>query len=437
MVHRYNCRSDRSGLMFNLHAQQIVIISMDPRELLIKDFSYSLPEAKIAAFPLPERDQSRLLVYSRGLLSEDIYRNIASHLPEGALLVFNNTRVVEARIIFQKPTGGQIEIFALEPGEQYPDIPTAMRSTGSVLWKCMIGGAGKWKHGQVLQKTIVKKEVEIVLAARIVDRGRDSFTIEFSWHPESLNFAEVLHDFGAIPIPPYLKRNTEALDLERYQTVYAREGGSVAAPTAGLHFTAALFETLAAKRIETDFITLHVGAGTFMPVKTDTINGHNMHAEYLQVEKKFVRKLADHTGEIFAVGTTSLRTLESLYWMGLKCTLDPFISRDDLQVKQWEPYEFHATINPGRRNALNALAGWMDNNELEVLVVKTSILIAPPYRAKTVKGLITNFHQPASTLLLLVAALIGNQWREVYDYALQHDFRFLSYGDGCLLYVDE
>jgi S-adenosylmethionine:tRNA ribosyltransferase-isomerase len=432
-----NCTHNGSGLMFNLHAQQTVIISMDPRQLFIKDFSYTLPEEKIAAFPLPERDLSRLLIYNKRSISEDIYRNIASHLPEEALLVFNNTRVVEARIIFQKPTGGLIEIFALEPGEQYPDVSMAMRSTGRVWWKCLIGGAGKWKHGQVLQKTIVKKEVDVVLTARIVDRGSDSFTIEFSWNPEWLNFAEILHDFGAIPIPPYLKRDTEAVDLERYQTVYAREGGSVAAPTAGLHFTAELFETLAARSIETEFITLHVGAGTFMPVKTDTISGHNMHAEYLQVEKKFIRKLADRRSEIFAVGTTSLRTLESLYWMGVKCTLDPFISRDDLQVKQWEPYEFHANINPGRGEALNALVSWMENNELEVLVIKTSILIAPPYRAKTVKGLITNFHQPASTLLLLVAALIGNEWRRVYDYALQHDFRFLSYGDGCLLYVDE
>lgn len=408
---------------------------MDPRNLTIKDFSYHLPEEKIASFPLIERDQSKLLVYCNHKISEDVYSNIANHLPKNAMLVFNNTRVVEARMMFKKPTGGIIEIFALEPHEQYPDITTAMQSKGLVRWKCLIGGVGKWKHGQVMKKQASENGVSISLQARIVERSADSFTIEFSWEPVRLTFSEILHLFGIIPIPPYLKRESVLSDYERYQTIYAQSKGSVAAPTAGLHFTANVFHSLKIKNIQSNFITLHVGAGTFMPVKSETISGHNMHAEWMHVERTFIQKLSDHQQDIFAVGTTSLRTLESLYWMGVKCYSDPYINNNNIEIKQWEVYEELKEKSIPVETAIKALLIWMDKNKIQVLTVKTSILIAPPYRAQLVRGLLTNFHQPNSTLLLLVAALIGNEWTKVYDHALQNNFRFLSYGDGCLLYV--
>jgi S-adenosylmethionine:tRNA ribosyltransferase-isomerase len=415
--------------------QEKLSSSRHPRDLYIKDFSYVLPEDRIAQFPLPGRDFSKLLIYRNSSIKEDTYHHIADHLPENALLVFNNTRVVAARILFQKPTGGVIEIFALEPHEQYADVTTAMQTKTQVWWKCLIGGAGKWKYGQVLQKQVSDNGVTISLQARIAERSAGSFTIAFFWEPASLTFSEILHYFGIIPIPPYLKRDTEKDDHERYQTIYAAAHGSVAAPTAGLHFTENIFLSLQKKNIESHFITLHVGAGTFMPVKSETVNDHQMHPEYLEVQARFIRRLIDHPDDIFAVGTTSLRTLESLYWMGLKCYLDPAISKDQLEMKQWEIYDELQQKDIPVKTALTALLGWMATNKTEVLVIRTSILIAPPYLPKIVRGLVTNFHQPNSTLLLLVAALIGDNWTKVYDYALEHQFRFLSYGDGCLLYL--
>ncbi len=408
---------------------------MNPRNLSTKDYSYHLPEEKIPRYPLIERDQAKLLVYHHNMITEGIYSNIAGYLPQNALLVFNNTRVVEARLLFQKPTGGMIEVFALEPHTQYPDITTAMQSKGSVWWKCLIGGAGKWKPGQVMKRQVSENGVSIWLEARIVERSADSFTMEFLWEPVQLKFSDILHRFGVIPIPPYLKRETVLSDQQRYQTIYAMADGSVAAPTAGLHFSAKIFDSFKTKNIQSDFITLHVGAGTFMPVKSETINGHNMHAEFMQVEKAFLQKLLNHQQDIFAVGTTSLRTLESLYWMGVKCYSEPSIDKNSIEIKQWEVYEELNEKMVPVETAIKALLTWMDKNEMQVLTVKTSILIAPPYRAKLVRGLITNFHQPNSTLLLLVAALIGKAWTKVYDYALQNNFRFLSYGDGCLLYI--
>lgn len=407
---------------------------MHPGELLIKDFSYILPAEKIAGFPLALRDHSKLLIYKKSFIQEDIYSNIAHYIPENALLVFNNTRVVEARILFQKSTGGIVEIFALEPHAQYPDISSAMQAKGKVWWKCLVGGAGKWKRGQVMQKRLLENEVATVLEARIVDRTAEAFILEFSWEPVFLDFADILHRFGSIPIPPYLKREAIITDQERYQTIYAVANGSVAAPTAGLHFTENIFQSLKTKSIQSDFITLHVGAGTFMPVKSETISGHNMHSEFLQVERSFIHKLINHPQNIIAVGTTSLRTLESLYWMGLKCYLNPSIQKDILDIKQWEVYDDLQEKSVEAATALGALLNWMDKNEMEVIIIKTSILVAPAYKAKIVRGLITNFHQPKSTLLLLVAALIGDDWTKVYDHALKNDFRFLSYGDGCLLY---
>lgn len=405
----------------------------DPRKLSIQDYTYSLPEGSIAKYPLEERDASKLLIYKEGRITEDIYRNIAGHLPENSLLIFNNTKVVEARLLFQKSTGGVIEIFCLEPHEQYHDITSAMLQKGKVLWQCLVGGASKWKPGQVLEKKIRSEDGEIILQAKYIEKRPGSFIIELDWGNE-LSFAEVLHLAGAIPLPPYIKRSVEDSDKERYQTVYAKTDGSVAAPTAGLHFTKNVFEKLKTRNIHTDFVTLHVGAGTFKPVKSETMQDHDMHAEWIDVSKTVVENILNNIdNNIIAVGTTSLRTIESLYWLGVKSRESLFVSHESMQLSQWEAYEL-VDKNISVRDALQSLLSWLDKNNLERLVTKTQILIAPGYEFKIVKGLITNFHQPQSTLLLLVAALIGENWRNVYDHAMQNDFRFLSYGDGCLLW---
>lgn len=416
-----------------------------PRRLRIQDFTYHLPAEKIAAFPATERDASKLLIYRNGQISEDIYRHIADHLPENALLIFNNTKVIEARLLFQKPTGGAIEIFALEPHSRYKDITAAMQEKGTVWWKCLVGGAAKWKEGMGLEKQVSVSGGDatgisetISLKATIAERNTDSFTIEFSWQPAHLSFAEVLHKTGVMPLPPYIKREAQQADRDRYQTIYAEQDGSVAAPTAGLHFTESIFNSLAKKKIAHDFVTLHVGAGTFMPVKSESMEGHAMHEEFIDVSAALIQKLIDHPADTFCVGTTSLRTVESLYWMGVKCILEPAICYESPGIRQWEVYdhlhEFATKHSIEPKAALTALLAWMNKHSMERLIIKTQILIAPGYPFKMIKGLITNFHQPQSTLLLLVAALIGDNWKNVYDYALNNDFRFLSYGDGSLLF---
>jgi S-adenosylmethionine:tRNA ribosyltransferase-isomerase len=407
---------------------------MNPAEIRISDYTYALPDEKIARYPLAERDASQLLVYQNGTITDACYRDIHQFLPAGSLLVFNNTKVVEARLLFQKPSGGVIELFCLEPHDSYRDIITGLLQQGRVLWKCLIGGASKWKPGQVLHKTITNNDTTIHLEARYIEKQADSFIIELVWTPAQLSFAEILHHAGLLPLPPYLKRAAEAADLERYQTVYAAHDGSVAAPTAGLHFTPALFEKLRHKNIHPAFLTLHVGAGTFKPVKTATIGEHNMHAEPVDVPGAFIRKLIDAGDHVFAVGTTSLRTLESLYWMGVKTMQDPLLPYASLPILQWEVYDEKLAVGTPVKEALESLLQWMEKNNLEHLLVKTQILIAPGYRLRTIKGLITNFHQPQSTLLLLVAAVTGNDWKRIYEHALQHDYRFLSYGDGSLLF---
>lgn len=401
-----------------------------PREISIADYHYDLPEHRIAKFPLEERDASKLLVWENGNISEDTYHNLANHLEPGTTLVFNNTRVVEARILFQKPTGGQIEVFALEPGDQYPDITTAMLQTGSVQWKCMIGGASKWKHGMVLEK----KMADVTLRASIAERLSDAFLLNLEWNAPDMSFAELLHRAGLIPLPPYLKRDAEASDNERYQTIYAREEGSVAAPTAGLHFTDRIFSSLAKKNIVSRFVTLHVGAGTFKPVKSDTMEAHEMHAEFIDVNTTTIAALAADDN-IIAVGTTSLRTLESLYWMGIKASLNPSISIEEIELNQWDVYDHLQQHALQRAEALQHLLTWMHNRNMQRIICRTRLLIAPGYKARMVSGIITNFHQPQSTLLLLIAALAGPNWRRIYDYALTHDFRFLSYGDGSLIRI--
>lgn len=412
---------------------------MRPEDLLIKDFTYELAEEKIAKYPLQNRDESKLLVYD-GNISEDHYCNLSKHLPENSLLIFNNTKVVEARILFQKISGGTIEIFCLEPDEQYADITSAMLQKEKVLWKCLVGGAKKWKEGALFKKLNYDSK-ETILSAIIIEKRNDYFLIEFNWNDDSTSFAEVLHHAGLIPLPPYLNRVAEEKDNETYQTIYAKYDGSVAAPTAGLHFTESLFEKLFAKNIQKDFVTLHVGAGTFKPVKTETIAAHEMHAEFFDVSISFIENLITNIDRtIVAVGTTSARTIESLYWMGMKLagsrgsgveSKNPNV--EDLSVQQWDPY--NSTITSiSAKESLQILLQWMKENDLKKLIAKTQIIIMPGYEFKIIHGLITNFHQPQSTLLLLVAALVGDDWKKIYQYALNNNFRFLSYGDGSLLW---
>lgn len=402
---------------------------MHPSQLRIEDFTYRLPDEQIAKYPLPERDSSRLLIYDAGIIKEDTYRHIAGHIPPDSLLVFNQTKVVYARLLFKKDTGSTIEVFCLEPHAQYPELQTALLQKRKVWWNCMVGGASKWKHGMVLN--IAHDDPTFTVSATIVDKQPGYFTIELTWDAD-LTFAEVLHYTGKVPLPPYLHREAEAGDEATYQTIYAKDEGSVAAPTAGLHFTDAVFESLSPKGISKDFVTLHVGAGTFKPVKSETMQEHDMHAEWIDVNAATIKNLLAHIGHIVAVGTTSMRTLESLYWIGVKL-LQGYTIAQDISVSQWDPYDIHTEITA--IEALQAILNWLEANEQTRLVTRTQILIAPGYTFRIVRGLVTNFHQPQSTLLLLVSAIVGQEWRIIYNYALDNGFRFLSYGDGCLLWV--
>jgi S-adenosylmethionine:tRNA ribosyltransferase-isomerase len=410
---------------------------MDPKQLSINNFSYDLPEEKIAKYPLTERDSSKLLVYKNKKIEQTTYQKIDQYLPGNSMLICNNTRVIEARILFQKPTGAFIEIFCLEPHHQYRDIANAMSQQETVVWLCLIGGASKWKRGQILEKKITLPGKEIILIAQFLEKLDDSFAVRFSWTPIELNFGEILHTAGSIPLPPYLKRAAEVSDKIRYQTMYADAEGSVAAPTAGLHFTEAVFEKLTSKHIHIDYLTLHVGAGTFKPVKGNILAEHDMHAEFIDVGISTIKSIIDYSNRfITAVGTTSLRTIESLYWIGLKLMNNKNIRLPDLSVKQWEPYESISNkISP--EQSLNALVNWMEKKNMSRLVTKTQIIIAPGYEIKIANALVTNFHQPNSTLLLLVAAFVGEDWKKIYQFALENEFRFLSYGDGCLLFRNQ
>lgn len=411
---------------------------MHPKNLSISDFDYHLPEEKIAVYPLPVRDQSKLLIWKDGLITEDIYRHIAGHLPENALLVFNDTKVIKARILFRKATGGVIEIFCLEPYGALTDYALVLAQQQAVKWKCLIGGAGKWKDGP-LEKLISINGEPIVMQAALTEKLPDAYVVELSWTPAHFSFAEIIDHAGETPLPPYIKRKAEEADAERYQSIYSAHEGSVAAPTAGLHFTKEIFASLHKKNIEAGFVTLHVGAGTFKPVKAENMEGHEMHAEWMDVTPAFIEQLIQKLpGNIFCVGTTSVRTVESLYWMGYKVMANPEIAFDDLMVQQWEVYEETAqAAATDARECLNALAAYMRRRQLERLFIQTRIIIAPGYAFRVAAGIITNFHQPRSTLLLLVAALIGDDWKKVYEYALLHGFRFLSYGDGCLLFKNK
>lgn len=406
---------------------------MHPSQLSIQDFNYTLPEEKIARYPLVERDHSKLLIYKKGEIGDSTYRQIASYIPAESLLVFNNTKVVEARLLFTKESGGTIEIFCLEPDIQYPDITTAMNSKGKVWWTCLVGGAKKWKD-TVLYKWITYQSKTILLSAKKIAHQQETYTIELTWDDADMSFAELLHASGLIPLPPYLNRKAEETDKERYQTIYAEADGSVAAPTAGLHFTESVFASFAEKNIQKTFVTLHVGAGTFKPVKAATMQDHEMHAEYIDVHKDCIQQLLAHLGKpIVAVGTTSLRTIESLYWLGVKTKINPAIQSAELFISQWEPYEL-TEKNISTKEALSALLTWMEKQHSNRIITKTQIIIAPGYSFRLMNALVTNFHQPQSTLLLLVAAIVGKDWKKIYDHALKNDYRFLSYGDGSLLY---
>lgn len=401
-------------------------------DIKIEDFKYDLPEDRIAKFPLEERDQSKLLIYKDGHIDSSVYRNLTAYLEAGSLLVMNNTKVVEARLLFEKTTGGIIEVFCLEPSSHQP-IEKGLEATGHVRWNCMVGGISKWK-GSVLSQQIKLSGRDIMLQAAIVDRSNDVVEIEFTWNDDTIRFSEILSAAGHVPLPPYLRRKAAASDKLRYQTVYANKEGSVAAPTAGLHFTDALLNELKKKGITATEVTLHVGAGTFLPVKAETMAGHNMHREWISVSADFVKQLIERESKaVIAVGTTSLRTLESLYWMGVKALKNPNTDIAGLEVAQWDPYQIDA-MAISKKEALESLLKWMEQKDLRELVCTTQLMIAPGYTIKMIDALITNFHQPSSTLLLLVSACIGDDWRKVYPYALANDYRFLSYGDGSLLW---
>jgi len=399
--------------------------------IYIDQYDYLLLDERIAKYPLPQRDASKLLVYKNGKISESRFLSVAEFLPENALLVYNNTRVIQARLEFFKSTGARIEVFCLEPLAP-ADYAQSLGATAECVWKCMVGNLKKWKDGPLRKEISVSGE-ECSLVAELLQTEGNTHSVRFSWDNAEIHFADILENAGELPIPPYLHRKTEESDLTAYQTVYSKIKGSVAAPTAGLHFTDEVFESLKSKNIKIDEVTLHVGAGTFQPVKTRDIAEHHMHTEVISVKRETIANLQKHLGNIVAVGTTSVRTLESLYY------LSPALSRGDgearkLSVSQWEPY-----INDTNLSAFDALQNilnYLDANNMDTLHAETQIMIKPGYKFKIVNGMITNFHQPKSTLLLLVSAFVNGNWKSIYDYALANDFRFLSYGDSSLLLND-
>lgn len=405
----------------------------DPRYLKIDDFNYELPASQIAAYPHDRRDDSRLLVWKENQIRESLFANILQELPEQSLVVFNNTRVVEARLIFQKSTGARIEVFCLEPADTNITIAQALRERGESSWYCLVGNAAAWPKETRLELTTGDGQTKTTLTAELRERSSGRFLVRFRWWPAHLCFADMLHEAGKVPLPPYIRREAEAVDRDRYQTVYAEQPGSVAAPTAGLHFTDTLIGQLASKKIEKDFVTLHVGAGTFQPVKATTMEGHDMHSEQIEVSLACLEHLYSFVGKnIVAVGTTSLRTLESLYWLGRQLLTAVHEPGASPTVDQWEPYQQPGEVTS--KEAIAALITHLKDTGSPSLTASTRLLIAPGYRFRMANVLVTNFHQPKSTLLLLVSAFIGDAWRELYRYAVEKKFRFLSYGDACLLF---
>ncbi|WP_026472978.1 S-adenosylmethionine:tRNA ribosyltransferase-isomerase [Alkaliflexus imshenetskii] len=393
-------------------------------QININEYDYNLPQERIAKYPLENRDQSKLLIYKDQNIRNTVFSNLPAELPENALLIFNNTQVIRARMLFAKPTGARIEIFCLEP-HQPADAALAFQQTTEVEWICMVGNQKKWKEGDVFASATTEQG-EVTVRASIIKKLNDGVIIRFSWD-KGLTFSDVMDAMGKTPIPPYLERDSEEIDTVRYQTIYSRQKGSVAAPTAGLHFSDEVMNQLDAKGITRLELTLHVGAGTFKPVKSDSIEAHEMHTEHFQISIDVLKQMAAHQGHIIAVGTTSVRTLESLFWAAVKLAN----GQPWHQINQWDGFEHATTIS--MQEALNILITKLQEENLALYKATTTIMIAPGYKFRIINGLITNFHQPRSTLLLLIAALLGENWKRVYAYALENDFRFLSYGDSSLL----
>ena len=429
-------------------------------KLNLIDFDYDLPNERIAYTPCQNRADSKLLVWDKQIIADSQYQNITDFVPTNSTLLFNNSKVIAARILFDKQVEEKnelrsvqnkinlhqdknsqpnrnniIEIFCLEPSLEYSPVQIAMQATDKVLWNCLVGGAKKWKT-PFLEKILFHNNKEIHFFAKKINQLDGKFLIEFSWDDTNIIFSEILALIGQIPLPPYIDRNTTAEDKDRYQTTYASEEGSVAAPTAGLHFSQELLNKISSNNISLQFLTLHVGAGTFLPVKTELINDHPMHAEFFEIEKKLIHYLIENNNRLIAVGTTSLRTIESLYWLGVKIIANPKITATDLHLLQWDAYEVDEKEIP-KLEALHAIVNWMERNQLQTLISKTQLMIMPGYRFRMVKGLVTNFHQPKSTLLLIIAAIVGAEWKAIYQHALEHQYRFLSYGDGCLFWIPD
>ena len=403
---------------------------MDTKHIKIDDYNYALPDERIAKFPIAQRDHSKLLVYNHGAVSDDVFYHLPAYLPQGALMIFNNTKVIQARLHFMKETGALIEVFLLEPVEPV-DYEQMFQTTGHCAWLCMIGNLKKWKNG-ALKRAFDINGHHLILTATQGGMKGTSHWINFDWDNDKVSFAEILETVGELPIPPYLNRETQESDKVTYQTVYSKIKGSVAAPTAGLHFTDDVLRALDEHGIDREELTLHVGAGTFKPVKSEEIEDHEMHSEFISVRKQTLEKLIRHGAKAIAVGTTSVRTLESLYYIGLKIAENPDASEEDLHVCQWGPYE-PGDVSLTPVESLQYIVDYLDRHALPTLQTSTQIIIAPGYQYKIVKMLVTNFHQPKSTLLLLVSAFVKGDWRKIYDYALSNDFRFLSYGDSSLL----
>ena len=418
---------------------------METKHIHISDYNYDLPDSRIAKFPVSPRDTSKLLVYRHGEISDDIFYNLPKYLPQKSLMVFNNTKVIQARMHFRKETGALIEVFLMEPAAP-TDYELMFQTRGECSWLCMVGNLKKWKEGSLVRNFDVAGSTinfKATMRRDIIDAksGGTNYWVDFAWDNPQVSFAEILDAVGELPIPPYLNRETQDSDKTTYQTVYSKIKGSVAAPTAGLHFTDKVLAAIDAAGVRREELTLHVGAGTFKPVKSEEIDGHTMHTEYVCVRRDTLQTLLDYDCCAIAVGTTSVRTLESLYYMGVKLEANPDAAEEDLHVCQWEPYE-KADGTPVDGNlidgitpqkAISNIIAWLNKNNLKTLPSSTQIIIAPGYEYKIVKVLVTNFHQPQSTLLLLVSAFLKGDWRNVYDYALSHDFRFLSYGDSSIL----
>jgi S-adenosylmethionine:tRNA ribosyltransferase-isomerase len=432
-----------------------------PISLPLQDFDYELPDQSIAYTPAANRSDSKLLVWDKEIIAESTYNHIAKFIPEKAALFFNNSKVIAARIHFQKANNSTIEIFCLEPSNNYQPISMAMQATQKVEWICLVGGAKKWKEDylekefEIIQPSKhTNNSITIKVKAKKIKSIDGKFLIEFSWDNDTISFSEIIEHIGSIPLPPYIQRATTQEDKDRYQTTYAKEEGSVAAPTAGLHFNEAVFESLAKKKCSTHFISLHVGAGTFMPVKTDKITDHEMHAEVFEITTATLTDLIDIAKQkeinpaqytpVIVVGTTTLRTLETLYWLGVKLIRNPNLYESkDLHLVQWDAYESNNDTNNDSKpsiavkDALYKLLSWMQSHQMKQLITSTQLMIVPGYTFKIANGLVTNFHQPKSTLLLIIAAITGDKWKSIYQHAIDKQYRFLSYGDGCFFIINE